>query len=497
MKKYLFLLVVIAGAETLYSQSILAWSQTIDSNLLYSATGNVPSTAGNIPVSGPGRRMMWYADKAAFRVGYVAGSNWDKDLIGKFSFASGYDTKASGDNSTAIGLMALANGVSSTAIGNMLTASGANSVAIGNSSLSSGAGSTAIGVNTTASGTNSIAIGVNTTASGANSTALGCYVNTDGKSGSFLIGDYNSTGTITTPDRANQMVMRFSQGYKFLTDNTNVIMAISPQAVNIGKNLWTGGNTDITGNLGIQGNTYTMGNVGIGMGNPSAKFSLATNGEELAGTVPSKIFKTYSGVLGTSAGSEIKLANFGFKSGNWTSLGIGAYRYNGADGWQNASIVFAYDVDNTSGAGSYFALCGNGNFGIGTVAPGAKLHVAGNILASGTITPSDIRYKTDIRPMKEALKKIMSLSGYYYSFKKNEFPDMNFDSKVQCGVIAQDVEKVLPEVVYTLQNGYKAVDYSKMIPLLIEGMKEQQEMIDRQQKQIDELQRIVVALTRR
>jgi len=48
------------------------------------------------PISGGGTRMMWYPQRAAFRVGFVNGLNWDKDNIGLFSFASGYSTKASG-----------------------------------------------------------------------------------------------------------------------------------------------------------------------------------------------------------------------------------------------------------------------------------------------------------------------------------------------------------------------------------------------------------------
>jgi hypothetical protein len=53
------------------------------------------------------------------------------------------------------------------------------------------------------------------------------------------------------------------------------------------------------------------------------------------------------------------------------------------------------------------------------------------------------------------------------------------------GLIAQEVEKVLPEVVDTDEKGYKAVEYTKIIALLIEAMKEQEKKIDGQQKQID------------
>lgn len=60
-----------------------------DSNVVFTANGLVPATPGNPPVSGEGRRMMWYADKAAFRSGYVINNYWDKDSIGNYSVAAG------------------------------------------------------------------------------------------------------------------------------------------------------------------------------------------------------------------------------------------------------------------------------------------------------------------------------------------------------------------------------------------------------------------------
>ncbi len=63
----------------------------------------------------------------------------------------------------------------------------------------------------------------------------------------------------------------------------------------------------------------------------------------------------------------------------------------------------------------------------------------------------------------------------------------SFDDKKQIGIIAQEIETILPEVVLTDPNGYKAVEYSKLTPVLIEAMKEQQAIIESQQKEIDEL----------
>src|SRR4051812_45154479 len=62
-----------------------------EGSVLFSAPNAVPDNQGNPPVSGAGRRLMWYADKAAFRSGYVSGPQWDKDSIGNFSTGMGYD----------------------------------------------------------------------------------------------------------------------------------------------------------------------------------------------------------------------------------------------------------------------------------------------------------------------------------------------------------------------------------------------------------------------
>jgi hypothetical protein len=350
---------------------------------------------------------------------------------------------------------------------------------------------------------------------------MGGWMNTNGKKGSFGIGDYPSNNTSLNNDADNQMLMRFAGGYRFHLDNSKVALAINSNGtIGIDQSNQNNGTINsglIFGNQSGEGigskrngggnqfglDFYTAfanrmsitntGNVGIGTSTPGAKFSLSTTGEDLGGTAASKIFKTYSGVLGTNAGAEIKLASFGFKSGNWSSFGISAYRYYAGDGWPSAAILFGYDVDNTPGAGSYFSLCGNGNFGIGTATPGTKLHVIGNILASGSITPSDSRYKKNILPINSALKTIMSLSGFQYLLKTEQFPEMGFDSRTQFGLLAQEVEKVLPEIVYTGEDGYKALDYNRLIPFLIEGMKEQQKTIEKQQQQIDELKKIVEA----
>lgn len=93
--------------------------------------GQFDGLGPTIPATGPGTRMLWYPEKAAFRAGVVTGAQWDEGYTGLYSVAIGQDVRASGDNSTAFGLRAVAAGSSSFAAGEHATATGTASVALG------------------------------------------------------------------------------------------------------------------------------------------------------------------------------------------------------------------------------------------------------------------------------------------------------------------------------------------------------------------------------
>ncbi|NIT59196.1 MAG: hypothetical protein GWN00_24145, partial [Aliifodinibius sp.] len=139
------------------------------------------------PLEGAGNRMMWYPNKAAFRVGGVDATEWDDGNIGWYSVATGYRTLARGNYSiamgygttargyasTAMGLSTVANGYASTAMGQGTQASGNHSTALGYGTIASGSGATAIGAGSNASGNASTAMGNGTVAEGLGSTAMG------------------------------------------------------------------------------------------------------------------------------------------------------------------------------------------------------------------------------------------------------------------------------------------------------------------------------------
>lgn len=136
----------------------------------------------------------------------------------------------------------------------------------------------------------------------------------------------------------------------------------------------------------------------------------------------------------------------------------------------------------------------------------------GNVYVNGTVTEtSDRSLKKNILPISGSLEKVLELKGVTYEWKSQEelslfnsgkgelkkeidLQRFDFPKGIQLGVIAQDVEKVAPELVHTDANGIKSVDYIKIIPLLIEAIKDQQNIIESQSRKITELEGAVKQL---
>ena len=98
-----------------------------------------------------------------------------------------------------------------------------------------------------------------------------------------------------------------------------------------------------------------------------------------------------------------------------------------------------------------------------------------------SFSTSDKRLKCNIKPIENSLCKIIGVKGYSFDWKKltpEEIKTIHGNSGKDVGVIAQEIEKILPEAVTIRDNGYKAVNYEKIIPLLIEAIKEQQNIIN-------------------
>ena len=93
---------------------------------------------------------------------------------------------------------------------------------------------------------------------------------------------------------------------------------------------------------------------------------------------------------------------------------------------------------------------------------------------------SDKRFKDNIKPISNPIEKIKQIGGYSFDWNDNQ----NIHTGKDYGVIAQEIEEILPELVQTREDGYKGVKYDRIVSLLIEAVKDQQ-------KQIDELKKLI------
>jgi len=111
--------------------------------------------------------------------------------------------------------------------------------------------------------------------------------------------------------------------------------------------------------------------------------------------------------------------------------------------------------------------------------PFFTLDNTGNLNITGTVFhASDQRYKKNIQAISTVLPQLMQIGAYHYDWKLEEFPHQRFTSERQLGFLAQELEAAFPELVHTNSAGYKSVDYSRMGPILVEAIKEQQTQID-------------------
>jgi hypothetical protein len=197
------------------------------------------------------------------------------------------------------------------------------------------------------------------------------------------------------------------------------------------------------------------------------------------------IANAYTG--GSGSGSAIQSSDYYSSEDHGTTLFLNPLGGNVNLGDKN-NIIFANGLwhkssDNqnrlnfTANSTTYFGS-GDGTFkfqnSINTVNT-FTIEDNGNVTATGNVTAySDARVKTNISNIDSPLEKIMKMRGVYY----NRIDDI--ESKRQVGVIAQEVEEVLPEVVLTdtSEDKNKSVAYGNIVALLIEGMKAQQSTIE-------------------
>jgi hypothetical protein len=164
-------------------------------------------------------------------------------------------------------------------------------------------------------------------------------------------------------------------------------------------------------------------------------------------------------------------------SGGVTMASSGTIDLNSTSGGLNMLCAGAVNLatnNNTSAVNI-------GTFGNRTITLGVNsgtnkvlIDAAEVVITNGITVSSDIRLKENFEPMSNALDLVSQLNGFYYTWKK----DAGTDKPRKIGFIAQEVEKVIPELVKTDSEGMKSVDYVSVVPILVEAFKHQQKQID-------------------
>lgn len=143
--------------------------------------------------------------------------------------------------------------------------------------------------------------------------------------------------------------------------------------------------------------------------------------------------------------------------------------YGGAGLWMNGGNI-GTDGCVTVGFGGAGCAAGSGQF-------------SGTVTASSFLYASDRRLKENITPLTGSVNKLSQLSGVSFTWR----PGTPNAGQEDIGVIAQDIERVVPQAVHTDAQGMKSVDYARLVPLLISAINDQQKEIDALKAQVAEL----------
>ena len=339
-------------------------------------------------------------------------------------FAVGYGTQATGHTAFSSGFSTVASGNYSTAMGNDSDASGNFSTAFGYGTSALGTISTAMGIATTAAGYAATAMGFNSFAGGNYSTATG-YITSAGGYASFSAGEF----TYATGDYSTAM------GYETTASGDNSTAM--------------GYYTEASGGYG----SIAMGNQTTASGDNS----------------------TVMGEGGTASGAASTAMGRGTTASDYASLVVGQYNSSGstanspeAFSTSNTAFVVGNGTDNSNKSDA-FKVMFNGDTTVSN-----DLTVNGDVNIS-----SDARLKSNIVTLGSTLSKLLLIDGKSYI--------MNKSGKEKIGILAQEVQKVFPELVSKDDDEMLSVNYQGLVPVLINAIKEQEDKISRLENLVEQL----------
>ena len=239
-------------------------------------------------------------------------------------------------------------------------------------------------------------------------------------------------------------------------------------ATAIGFDAFVGSNNSLVlGSIaGVNGASASV-NVGIGTTTPTRPLHIVTSAQQVVEISSSNTGGSWLNLINTDTGGR-----------QWNLISTGSTNGEGA-----GKLLVSDAPSNTV----RMTFDTAGNVGIGTTSPLDKLQVAGNLrvgtgangcvrdadatIIAGTCS-SDARFKRDITPFPKVLDRLAQLQPVHFYWNTREHPERGFGDSLSFGLVAQDVERILPELVADEDDGYKAVRYNKLPLLMLQGIKE-------------------------
>ena len=192
----------------------------------------------------------------------------------------------------------------------------------------------------------------------------------------------------------------------------------------------------------------------------------------------------YAAGYSMNGGYNIAIGTYAWQFMSWSNnVYIGSYAtgvLNGTNQFSIGNVIY--------GTGMGTGGLANGRVGIGTITPGEKLEVNGNVLATAYLYISDESLKSNIVTLTSADDILSNLRGVSFDWKNTGRKDIWF--------IAQEVEKILPELVHVnTVTGLKSVEYGNIVPLLVEGYKAERERSEKLEERIRQLELKLESIT--
>jgi hypothetical protein len=435
---------------------------------------NIPAANGNVTFSSAGNANVFVVTGT----GVVAGSGSGGNITGANLISANYFNAATAlnvigtSNLGAVGNVTITGGTANyflqTNGSGVLTwaaAGGGGNISNGNSNVNIA----------TANGNVTIAATGNTTM-----TITGTGANITGNAN--ITGQYISslaTGTAPLVVSSTTVVANLNanalQGSTPASANTASTIALRDSSGNLSANFFIGNGSQLTGISSGSSSSISNGNSNVNIATANGNVTIAAvgnttmtitgTGANITGTANITGNVNVGNLIGPHANGNSNI-NIPSANGNINFSAVG-----------NANILVVTGTGaNITGTANVSGNVNTGNtqinsLGVGTAASGT----AGEIRATNNITAyySDDRLKTRLGAIVNALEKVSKLSGFYY--EPNEIAQaLGYDKVREVGVSAQEVQNVLPEIVVPapIDDKYLTVRYEKLVPLLIEAIKE-------------------------